>query len=133
MCATGGKLGDLVSHQDQRDGKWLALLCYVSLMNEFDKVLPVDQPALEEPHNDIVGQGDGVVVELEGVGVGKGDGEYREKLLCVKSFNTFERGMRMEPDICKMQAVPDYTCWSEDHLQNSLLLLAPSSCSSWPG
>ena len=25
------------------------------------------------------------MVELEGVGVGKGDGEYREKLLCVKT------------------------------------------------
>ena len=65
-------------------------------MNEFDKVLPVDQPALEEQHNNIVGQGDGVVVELEGVGVGKGDGEYREKILCIESFNTFEIDMRME-------------------------------------
>ena len=38
------------------------------------------QPALEEPQDeDMVGQRDGVVAELEGVGVGKGDGEYREK------------------------------------------------------
>ena len=36
--------------------------------NELDKVLPVDLHALEVPTEDnIVGQGDGVVVELEGV------------------------------------------------------------------
>ena len=33
--------------------------------DELDKILPVDQPALEEPHDDdMVGQGYGVVVEL---------------------------------------------------------------------
>jgi len=32
-----------------------------------------------------MGQGDGVVVELEGVGVGKGDGENRHVLIVVKT------------------------------------------------
>ena len=56
--------------------------------DELDKVFPVDQPSLEKPNDDdMVGKGECVVVELEGVGVGKGDGEYREKLLRVKTFS----------------------------------------------
>ena len=36
------------------------------------------QAALEEPHdNDVMGQGHGVFVEPERVGVGEGDGEHR--------------------------------------------------------
>ena len=129
-------------------------------MNEFDKVLPVDQPALEEQHNNIVGQGDGVVVELEGVGVGKGDGEYREKILCIESFNTFEIDMRMERNSRTARHLQNAGCQSRpetshgsldipDKLITYLITLAgkktifktvsffsrscPSSCSSWPG
>ena len=44
--------------------------------DELDKVLSVAEPALEEPHDeDVVGHGDDVGVELEGVGEGEGDGE----------------------------------------------------------
>ena len=39
--------------------------------NKADKVLSAGEPALEEPHDDdVVGQGHGVVVELERVCVG---------------------------------------------------------------
>ena len=45
--------------------------------DELDKVLPVGEPALEEPHDDdVVCEGDGVGVELERVGEGEGDGEH---------------------------------------------------------
>ncbi len=45
--------------------------------DELDKVLPVRQPALEEPHDDdVVGERDRVCVELVGVREREGDGEH---------------------------------------------------------
>ena len=40
----------------------------------------------------MVGQEDGEVVELERDGVGKGEDEYRERLLCVKTLITLKEG-----------------------------------------
>ena len=49
--------------------------------DELDKILPVGQSALEKPHYDhMVCKGDSVVVELEGVCVGKSDCKHHEKL-----------------------------------------------------
>ena len=48
-----------------------------TLHYELYKIFSLGQSALEEPHDDdMVGEGDGVVVELEGVGVGQCDGEH---------------------------------------------------------
>ena len=45
--------------------------------DELNKVLAVAEPALEEPHDqDVMGHGDDVGVELEGIGERKGDGEH---------------------------------------------------------
>ena len=54
--------------------------------NELNKVFSAGESALEEPHDDdVVGQGDGVVVELEGVGVGERDGKHRHVLVVVEA------------------------------------------------
>ena len=46
------------------------------------KIFFLGQSTLEKPHDDdVLGEGDGVVVELEGVGVGQGDGEHWQELL----------------------------------------------------
>ena len=61
---------------------------------ELDKVLPVCQAALEEPHDDnVVGKRHRVMVELEGVGVGKGDGKNHEELLRVEIGKNLKGGI----------------------------------------
>ena len=41
------------------------------LNNKFDEISPIVESTLEEPHDDdMMSQGHGVMVELEGVGVG---------------------------------------------------------------
>ena len=58
----------------------------ISFHDELDKILSAWESAFKEPHdNHVMGQRDGVVVELEGVGVGKGDGENRHVLIVVKT------------------------------------------------
>ena len=45
--------------------------------DELDKIFPICQSAFREPHDDhVMGQEVSVVVELEQVGVGEGDGEH---------------------------------------------------------
>jgi hypothetical protein len=56
-----------------------------TLDDEPDALLPEWQPALEEPHDDdVVGEGDCVVVELEGVGVGQRHREHGQVLVEVE-------------------------------------------------
>ena len=67
---------ELILRRDSRGGGSVAEVGVEPGDDELDKVLAVAEPALEEPHDeDVVGHGDDVGVELEGVGEGEGDGE----------------------------------------------------------
>ena len=63
------------------------LLLFLLLCNLF---LATREATLEEPHDDdVVGEGDGVLVELEGVGVGQADGDHRHVLVVVEARKHF--------------------------------------------
>jgi hypothetical protein len=48
--------------------------------------LATRETTLEKPHDDnMMGQGDCVLVELEGIGVGQGDGNHRHVLVIVEA------------------------------------------------